>query len=398
MPNTVLLTLGRLPKGLDLARSFRRAGYRVIVADPFRWHLMRVSNTVARSYQVTAPAIDPERYLEDLVRIIKREAVDLVVPVSEEVLHVAALKERLASDIRVYTMSLRDILALHNKHVFIQKAGDFGLDVPETHRLNTAGATDLASRKDTIVKPVFSCAGSGVRFLPKGTDLPSDDPSRPAIVQAHLNGDPISSFSIVHNGRVQLTTLYRGIINTGTVAIGFERIDDRPEIDAWIETFVDGTGHDGFIAFDFIVDRSGRPFAIECNPRVTSGVHFVATDSLAPMMLYPQRKTPPRRRVDQHLQQFWPCLTETQASIFRPRRFVHHLRHLIRSRDVSWRRRDPLPFLLMPFTSLKMLWMAMTTELSLGEAATRDIEWVPEAARPRQDDVSIKPTEASPGT
>ncbi|MEN9755617.1 MAG: hypothetical protein RLZ07_1999, partial [Pseudomonadota bacterium] len=41
MTQSVLLTLGRLPKGLDIARSFHRAGWRVIIADPARDHLAR---------------------------------------------------------------------------------------------------------------------------------------------------------------------------------------------------------------------------------------------------------------------------------------------------------------------------------------------------------------------
>ena len=56
MSGTVLITLGRLPKAHDLARGFKRLGYRVIVAEPFRWHLMGVSNVIARRYTVTAPA------------------------------------------------------------------------------------------------------------------------------------------------------------------------------------------------------------------------------------------------------------------------------------------------------------------------------------------------------
>jgi predicted ATP-grasp superfamily ATP-dependent carboligase len=185
---------------------------------------------------------------------------------------------------------------------------------------------------------------------------------------------------------------------TGTVAVGFERVDGQINIEEWIKAFVAPIAYSGFIAFDFIIDSEGKPHAIECNPRVTSGVHFVATDILAPMILYPNRASPPRLRPDRHFQQFWPCLTETQASVFRWSRFRQHLKSLLRSRDVTWSRRDPLPFLLMPFTSMKMLWMAMTTEKTLGEAATDDIEWVPEAGLPRQDDSEITPTEAAPGT
>ena len=60
---TVLLTLGRLPKALELARALHAAGCRVVVAEPFRRHLTGASRQVARSVQVTSPVIDREAYL-----------------------------------------------------------------------------------------------------------------------------------------------------------------------------------------------------------------------------------------------------------------------------------------------------------------------------------------------
>ena len=65
---TVLLTLGRLPKALDIARSFSSAGWRVVVAEPHRRHLAGASRSVARSIRVTAPAEDPAAYLRDLAQ------------------------------------------------------------------------------------------------------------------------------------------------------------------------------------------------------------------------------------------------------------------------------------------------------------------------------------------
>lgn len=397
MPDTVLLTLGRLPKGLDLARSFRQAGYRVVVADPFRWHLMRVSRAVSRSYQVPAPSVDPDGYLDELERIIRRENVSMVVPISEESMYVAALKARLGSSVDIYAMSQEELLALHDKLRFIETAAAIGLPVPETYGLDDPRARTLAATGDYVLKPVDACAGRGVRIERQGSALPDHPAEQAMIIQRRVDGWPASSFSMVHQGRVLLTVVYRATILAGTVAVGFERVDQRTGIEAWVETFVARIGYSGFIAFDFIIDRDGRPCAIECNPRVTSGIHFVATDILAPMMLYPNRATPPRLRVDSRFQQFWPCLGETQASIFRWPEFWRRLSTLLHSRDVTWRRRDPLPFLLMPFTSMTMLWTAMTTEKTLGEAATDDIEWRARAARPPQAATAIKETGAAPG-
>ena len=97
--SNVLLTLGRLPKALDLARGFAAAGCRVVVAEPFGWHLTGVSRHVARTHRVPPPSQGRERYLDALAAIVAREKVELVVPVSEETMHVAFLPPRLPAGI-----------------------------------------------------------------------------------------------------------------------------------------------------------------------------------------------------------------------------------------------------------------------------------------------------------
>ena len=81
---TALLTLGRLPKALAIARALRTQGYRVIIAEPFAWHVSRVSRDVDQSFRLPAPNKNPRAYQEALLSLIRKERVDLVVPISEE--------------------------------------------------------------------------------------------------------------------------------------------------------------------------------------------------------------------------------------------------------------------------------------------------------------------------
>ncbi|MEK0750822.1 carboxylate--amine ligase, partial [Mycobacterium ulcerans] len=76
-------------KALDLARGFSKAGCRVLVAEPYGWTLAGVSRHVAREFKVPAPVKGKAAYLASLAEIVRRESVDLVVPVSEETMHVA---------------------------------------------------------------------------------------------------------------------------------------------------------------------------------------------------------------------------------------------------------------------------------------------------------------------
>jgi hypothetical protein len=55
MTKTVLITIGRFPKALDVARALKMAEFRVIVADPLRHHLCRAWRSVDKSIAVTPP-------------------------------------------------------------------------------------------------------------------------------------------------------------------------------------------------------------------------------------------------------------------------------------------------------------------------------------------------------
>lgn len=364
------MTLGRLPKCLDLARSFHQHGWRVLVAEPYPRHLTGNSRSVAASLTVPAPAAGKAAYLAALSRIVRDHGVDLVLPVSEEAMHVAHLAPLLPPGTRLYAPPPERLLELHDKLRFARLAQRLGLRVPGTAALDDPAAAALTGA-GYVVKPVYSCAGRGVSLHGAGEALPTRDHA--ALVQTLVQGRHRSSFSIAHQGRVQVSVVYQGTVMSGSVATAFERVDD-PAITAWIDRFVTATGHSGLISFDFITDADGLPWAIECNPRATSGLHFVETADLAPAILAPFA-APLRLKARRKLQQLYPTLTETQASIVRPRAYVRNVRHLFTSRDVTWDRRDPWPLLAMPVTAFGIILRAIRAGESFGQVATTDIAW-----------------------
>lgn len=375
MSKTVLLTLGRLPKALELARSLSEAGCRVIVAEPFAWHICRISRSVAKSYRVAAPNTDREQYVADLARVIERERVDIVVPISEEAIHAMAVRDRVPASVRFYSPPRDVLMRLHDKLSFSHAAHACGLDVPPTYRIEDAQAVSLSQRQSVVVKPTHGCAGIGLHILEAGDPLPAVTDTGPAIVQAHVEGRHLSSFSIAHEGRLLGTVLYEGTVFSGTVAVCFARVEPLPRVLAWIERFVRELEFDGFIAFDFIIDSDERPWAIECNPRLTSGVHFVEHADLARAVLDPAASSTLRVRPQRLFQQFYTVLTETQKSIVNRRRFAANFAQLRAAPDVVWLRSDPLPFLLMTPVCYELLARTIFRGESFGEAATQDIAW-----------------------
>jgi predicted ATP-grasp superfamily ATP-dependent carboligase len=372
MTGTVLVTLGRLPKALDICRSFAAAGWRVVVAEPHARHLCGVSGSVTRSVHLPAPADGKRAYLQALAAAVLTHGADLVVPVSEEAMHVAFLPQLLPR-LPVFAMPPQAMLALHHKGRFAEIAHAAGVAVPETHPLGSTAAAAMAEVGRVVVKPVHSAAGRGVRVLAEGAPLPAPDPDAPAIVQRFLPGAEFSSCTVARGGRVVGTVVYRGVQFAGSVACAFERVA-HPEAEAWIARLVAALGWTGFISFDLREDVEGRIHGIECNPRTTSGLHFFRTEDIAPAILGASDAL--AHRPATRLQQFWSCLTETQLSAFRrDRAFAGHLKRLFTTRDVTWSARDPMPLLTMPFTAWPIMRDAARKRVPFGEVATLDVGW-----------------------
>ncbi|NKC33957.1 ATP-grasp domain-containing protein [Falsiroseomonas selenitidurans] len=370
---TLLLTLGRLPKGLDLARGFAAIGWRVVVAEPFARHLCGASRDVAKSIVVPAPAAGQRAYLEALAAVVRAEEVALVLPVSEETMHVAFLPPLLPPGVRVVTMAPDALLPVYDKGGFIAFAQAHGLDVPESAALEDhPRAAALVAAGPVVVKPLHGCSGRGLRRLAQGAALPP--PGAPALVQRLVTGEEFSTCAFAHRGRVLGNVVYRGTLMSGSVAVAFQRVD-HPAIEAWVRRFVAAARWSGFIAFDLIVDAAGRPWGLECNPRTTSGLHFFEPADIARAILDPEGAPPPRHRPVAELQQFWSCLTETQLSLFRGGPFRANLRRLLATPDVCWQARDPWPLLSMPWTTWRIIRLAARRRVPFGEVATLDVGW-----------------------
>lgn len=388
MTGTVIVTLGRLPKALDICRSFAAIGWRVVVAEPHARHLCGASTSVVRSVRMPPPAEGKRAYLRLLAEAVRKHGADLVVPVSEEAMHVAFLPNY-RPNTPVLAMPPEVMLALHHKGRFIEVARDAGVAVPDTFALGSDRAAAMAREGRVVVKPAHSAAGRGVRVVAPGEPLPAPDGE--TVVQRFLPGAEYSSCTLARDGRVVGTVIYRGVQFAGSVACAFERVD-HADAEAWIARMVERLGWTGFISFDLREDAGGRIHGIECNPRTTSGLHFFETADIAPAIL--GRRDTLRHRQARRLQQFWSCLTETQLSAFRfERAALGHLKNLLTTRDVTWAARDPLPLLTMPYTAWPIMRDAAKKRVPFGEVATLDVGWF-------EGEVRDPPTAAAeaPGT
>jgi hypothetical protein len=336
----VLLTAGRLPVALELARALHRRGLTVFAADSYQRFVCQASNAVTRCFHVPAPREHPLAFRECILDIIRRERVDVVVPCGEEVLYLATARERLARVAEPFFPDQDLLLTLHHKLRFNELCMKLGLSVPASAAYIGQSVLPEFAQKDYVLKRAYSRAGVRVHFAPGGTRperylLPKDGSW---LMQERMFGRTVCSFSLVRQGQVLRTYLYQPGAQLGSISVIFCHTQS-PRIEAWIERLAKATGFHGFLSLDFI-ENDRDVFAVECNPRVTSGVHLAdpaaMVDAIVGRPLSAQEQARPPAQVT------LAVLSALPQILREPQRW-QRLLHFLHARDVIWDAHDPWP-------------------------------------------------------
>lgn len=127
----ILITGGRAPVALELARLFKAAGHRVYVAESAEYHLCRVSSAVEASFRVPAPRHQPQAYVQRLAALTEELGIHCLIPTCEEIFYVSAGLEHLTG-CRVLTSDRSILAGLHHKGEFMVLLRSLGFKVPDT--------------------------------------------------------------------------------------------------------------------------------------------------------------------------------------------------------------------------------------------------------------------------
>lgn len=377
---TVLLTGGRAPYTLELARVLADDGCDVHVAESVDVHLTRLSRTACH-HRVPPPRQEPAAFIEALVALIRETGAELLLPTCEEVFWVARGRDVLSEHCVVPVPELATLRDVHHKGAFIRVAAEAGLPVPDTRVATTEGGLReaVAALGDVVIKPAWSRFATRVVRRPEPRDLARLEPGRdaPLVVQQWLDGPEWCSWSLAREGRLIAHACYAPRFTANAAAVAFTHVD-QPRIREHAARFAEATQWTGFLAFDWR-EHQGDVLPIECNPRGTSGIHLLAgqpgfADALRSLVDPPHE----RDRVE-------PAPGTRAQVALAMLLYGHHKpgphggeswwRTLRRSRDVLWRRDDPLPLLLGMASYVGIAGTALRRGVGMLEASTWDIQW-----------------------
>jgi len=275
----ILLTGARSPAALDVARLLHCAGHEVYTADTSFFHICRFSNAVKNSFVVPAPSDKPEKFIQSVIEIIKKVGIDILIPIWEEVLYISKEIDRFPKSCQVFCSSFEMVDQLHNKFHFIELQKKFNIEVPETYLVkSTEELKNLPFKKPYVLKACYCRGSQKIRKVNPGEDpLVTISPQIPWVAQEWIEGEKFCSYSVCHNGEIKAHVSYPVVytMEDKSSCLAFEA-QKNVDIYEWAKNLIQKINYTGQAAFDFIETEEGKMYAIECNPRATSGVHLFA--------------------------------------------------------------------------------------------------------------------------
>jgi predicted ATP-grasp superfamily ATP-dependent carboligase len=378
----ILLTGARGLPALAAARQLHRAGHEVFACDTFPRHATGRSAAVRGSFVLPSPRFEEEAFVRDLLARVRAHGIDVVLPTGEEALYLARHRARLRCEL--IADRVEQLAALHDKWTFNQRVAARGLPAPRTWRLQSAAHLEALRREHPrlVVKPAFTRFGRQTRVVAghagpnTGFDTgfePGLDWARTLLAQELIRGTELCASSVLHHGALVAHVCYRP---RSRLPMGpgyyFEPLA-HPGVAAWVQRFMAGTGFTGSLGFDFIETAAGELFALECNPRMTSGLLLFPDDGRLGRALLGQGTAEPD--LDTPAMVGLAMLASALPRLRSHAEVRAWWRAVRAARDAFWRPGDTGPFW-SQLASIPHLWrIARQHRITLRAATTHHTEW-----------------------
>lgn len=370
----ILLTGARFYVALDLARQFHAHGHEVYAADSTKRNVCRYSNSIKKNLIVPSPRFSTKLFIEELVRIVKEHDIDMLVPTFEETFFISEHLDKFPKSCQIFTLPYERLDPLHDKWKFTETLKKYGFETPTTFLLNNQeDLQKISFSSPYILKACYSRASLNVYKVLPSTAPPSIqiEPHNPWIAQEWIEGDHFCTYSICQKGELKAHATYPVKFTvSGSSSLTYQSVQ-HPGIIEWTKRLVKELDYTGQIAFDFIQTKEGKLYAIECNPRATSGAHlFNPEDNLISAFLdanddiiYPSNDSHKQLAIGMLL---FGWKNKSKRDFFQT---------MTRTKDVIFSRKDLKPFLAIPYI-FGMYWgMGRKLKKSLAASFTHDTEW-----------------------
>ncbi|WP_144413081.1 ATP-grasp domain-containing protein [Pragia fontium] len=357
----VMLSGGRSPICLVLARLWKKNGWKVSIIEHKSVTFSRFSNSVSHYHLLPDPVHHFEQFSALLLELLERERPDILIPVNEDILHYGRLQQQIrALSIQFDVVAQPLLEQLHGKFSNIQLAQQAGIPAPHTEYL----CDDNVDWQKYIVKPVYSRFGNQVIFDRQGLNQRHQGQY---VKQQRINGVQICTYGFARQGKLLAYACYLtnfGLENAASLVFTPYR---SQKVFEYMQRFIESHQLSGSISLDFMYDGQEYYF-IECNPRLTHGA--VLLGEQLPQVFMPEYIP---EKILMMEQQRYGLKTIWLAKIIGKKKWRKTGKIYRHSQDMIANWRDPWPFLLMPFILGWLTLCALIKRQPLIDYLTEDI-------------------------
>jgi hypothetical protein len=352
----ILLLGARAPIALELARSFNKHGYTVILADSMRIPLGRWSNSIKKYERLPSARQNTLNYVGAITRLVSEYSISHLIPTCEEAFYISRYKNKWSC--KVWTPEIKLIDLLHNKETF-SKEFNTQLSIPETISLDKF--SNWTKSDQYVFKLKYSRFGTNL-FINKPVTIASFKETHNWIAQKKIEGKEICVYSIWDAGKLKGYSSYQPVYRAGKGSGIFFKSVENQEAKKQVENFGKKLNYTGQLSFDVIVTNDKLWF-LECNPRGTSGAHLLSK-SLAECFFHDNGIATAEKD---------DFMLISLMLLSHPFKFF--LKSVRRANGVIFRLNDPLPAIAQMLSVFELVFIKLSKGISLLEATTYDIEW-----------------------
>jgi len=275
----LLVTYGRHSKTLSVVRSLGRSGREVFVTDSRKNPLSSYSKYCSHFIPTPSPKEEPDEFLEELAAIVKKFAIDAVIPMDDWECDLLSQTDKRASlGCEVMMPSQGAYERARNKDKTIKIAQELGLKVPKSILLAKPDEIEKAVGEigfPLVIKPVRSSGSRGFTLARNELEL-SAIPGLiakfgPAIAQEFIPyGGSVGVSYLMNNGDLRAVFSHKRLVefpeSGGPSIVRVSIRHKEAETDG--QRLLECIGWHGVAMAEFRVDsRTAKPVLMEINPR-----------------------------------------------------------------------------------------------------------------------------------
>ena len=256
------------------------------------------------AYQV--PACSDPAYVDTLLDICRKEAVNILLPImSAELDALAERKEEFAKIRTLVSVTDPQGLAIANnkrklfdfmkeqglacaRYAIVHsgeelKSSVYSLGYPEqrvcvkaTNGSGSRGFRILSEGENRFHSFMHEKPTSGITTLADLLEILTEAEEFPELmVMEYLPGEEYSVDLLADHGKVMVSCCRRSLRMENSIMLEAV-VEERPDVTALCQAVTEKLGLDGNIGFDLRERSDGTPVIMECNPRITAGIPYFA--------------------------------------------------------------------------------------------------------------------------